>query len=306
MNTRLHTPLTNSRRVTTHLVMLLTLYWGIISQGIASPFPAQSYITIPPNGAATEHVKWIGIDSQRITNPMHFYPASQSEEEGSVALRHQELSLNALFSCIAAIFILLVLYSKLFNRSFLNQFWAFFNRSEMSAYLIADDDTLESEKIFPFLITWLFLSAFVFLPYLRHYAHSTLSVTVLIISGVSIFAILTLAATLFRTLFSYTLDFKEINTYFSKASFNTLFNLSVWGTLIMLIIVMFYPSTTLLTPKYGTWILLSLYTVRTLKSILISLNQEIRQIIYLFIYLCTFEIPLILAGFKLIKDSVLI
>jgi hypothetical protein len=288
------------------LLLLLSLGFGILASDSTAEWGSIQNNTIRDNGIENYQV----IDSNRFHSLYFFYPQSRFKESIEVpqneTLEPQLREGNTIYSYYYFLFIIylmiLIGFARFFPYPFRLQLTAFYVRSSYTELLSIENDWLEAEKIFPFILSVLFFSTFGIAPLLSLFAFQSYSYSVLVISGIT-FSLLFLLIRFIQISLSDTLEFREVMQVFMKSSFNTNFNITLIGFPIMIFFLSTDGYALLNTTPFALNILLILYAIRTLKSIINSLRCETRQIIYLIIYLCTLEMPLLMIGMKWISDN---
>lgn len=250
-------------------------------------------------------VNWQTVDSMRYFDRNFFYSrVSQKEEkQDSISLLNVKKTNHNYYYFLFLLFVIgVILFSRFFPYQFKLQYMAFFHRASQSELLSTENDWLEAEKIFPFVISLLFYSTWIVGPLLSLFANEEYSYAVIIL-GCIVFALIFLVLRILQVILSYPLDFSEIMQKFTRTSFNSTFAISLIGFPVIIILISVLKVNIFENPSNSLLIIAIIYIVRTLKSLTNCLRYEQRQIIYLIIYLCTLEIPLLLIGFKWISDN---
>jgi hypothetical protein len=300
------------------IVSRITSIWMIgCILGFVLPFHAQaqrthmSYINadttaISRSDSLTLHL----LDSVRMLNRNHFHTFRSKESEPENLLPEEENNTSWSVINFYVVFSLFLLGIYVFARAFPFQFKlqlkGFYHRVARKAMLEqAGNSWVEGEKIFPFISIAIFMSYLFFYPLVSSFIHHE-KITIAVLIGAWCFSLVYLFNRLLQIIFSYLLDINAVMDCFNKSSFNTLFFIAIVCFPLMFIWTSIQQE---LLPISHQWILMSLvsvYIIRCTKSLYVCHQFELRQIMYLIIYLCTFEIPLLMMGFKWISDKVII
>lgn len=245
---------------------------------------------------------WNTVDSVRIKNPYYFH--STTTPNSTHPIPNTAPTNYSYYYLLFFLFVIsIILYSRIVPYKFRLENSAFVSRASMSEILANNYEWLDINKVFTFLISSLFFALFIIGPLLNQYTVMQYSYIVVFISCV-LFVLIFLLLSIFQIIISHTLDFIEIMFTFSRTSLNTIYILSLVGfpcaiiSLSLLRINLFEQHTTVVA------IIVSLYLIRTIKSLFACLRFEQRQIIYLIIYLCTLEIPMLLISIKWINNNI--
>jgi hypothetical protein len=244
---------------------------------------------------------WIAIDTVRLSNPGYFRPIrSHFKDEINNTLQIKRLSQTDLVSSytIWIGFVLFLICAFLFGRLFPFQFrlqWdAFFSKNGMRRLLDTGSDWLEVEKIFPFFISVLYSATWISYFLTMYFDKNTgMELSILTIGIVFISAVF-IVIRMIQHFYGFALNIESEMSDFIKSSLNTTYILSF---IIFPFSVLLYLNQTD-TSFILLYSLIVLYTLRTLKSIFLTFSKGLRPIFYLILYLCTFEIPMMLLGLK--------
>lgn len=247
---------------------------------------------------------WNSVDSSRITNPFKFH--SQVNQESVKDIQQiknlPSTNYNYYFVLFFLFIVCVILYSRIFPFKFRVENSAFLSRTYLSEILSSDYEWLDTNKIFPFIITSLFFSSFIFSPLLNFFSAIHYSYILFVVS-ILIFIILFSMLRFFQIVISHALDFVEIMSIFSRISLNTIYVLTLVCFPIIILILSVVRINVFEQPSSVIAILVIFYSIRTIKSLVACLKIEQRQIIYLIIYLCTLEIPMLLISIKSISSN---
>jgi len=248
---------------------------------------------------------WQAVDSSRLLDRNFFYAKGKLEVENDIenSIDNLKSTNHNYYYFLFLLFIFgVILFSRFFPYQFKLQYMAFVHRASQSELLSTENDWLEAEKIFPFIISLLFYSTWIVGPLLNIFANEEYSYAVIIL-GCIVFALIFLLLRALQVILSYPLEFEEIMQKFTRTSFNSTFAISLIGFPIIIVLISVLEVNIFENPSNSLLIIGIIYTIRTFKSLANCLRYEQRQIIYLIIYLCTLEIPLLLIGFKWISDN---
>jgi hypothetical protein len=275
------------------------------------PIPTVKNSFVMPDTAKKNPLLYVLVDSNKLANRLLFYPVTfaDNNEEETHDLKPQNIQMRELNKHLYLFFmvfiLLLIVFSRFFPYQFKLQLFGFFNRSDQREMLAGSTGWIEGEKIFPLLVTILFIATWIVQPLLNIWVFETAYLIVIFVSFF-ILLIIFLLNRLFQIIFSYVLAFEFAMEYFTKSSFNSLFILAIIGFPLFTILHSLAPNQEFINPFNTLLIIGMLYIIRSIKSILTCLRFELRQIIYLIIYLCAFEIPILIISLKWISEKVII
>lgn len=287
------------------VILFLTMVWS------TSILCADSLIMVETIKPAKKQIleNYQVLDSNRLQHLYVFYPQLRNHsidianpiwETGEA--KKNTSHYNYYYILFLAFVLISIGFARFFPYPFKLQYSAFFIRSSYIELLSIENDWLEAEKIFPFILSILFFSTFGITPILSHFSFQSYSIAVVAISAIA-FTLVFLVLRIIQLALSHTLEFEETMRIFSKSAFNTNFNISLIGFPFFVLLLSIYEFSIFTKASFAVNTLFVIYAIRTLKSILNILRCETRQIIYLIIYLCTLEIPLLLIGVKWISDN---
>lgn len=302
------------KSVTYKYLFLLAWYSFSLSFVIAQNEPittGKSSFLMPTDTSKKNSHLYVLVDSNKLANRLLFYPITFSSyndetEHKLVSQNNQMRDFNKHLYLFFLVFILLlIVFSRFFPYQFKLQLFGFFNRSDQREMLAGSTGWIEGEKIFPLLVTVLFIATWIVQPLLNLWVFETAHLIVVLVSFF-LLLIIFLLNRLFQIIFSHILAFEFAMEYFTKSSFNSLFILALIGFPLFTIFHSLAPYEYFISPFNTLLIIGMLYIIRSIKSILTCLRFELRQIIYLIIYLCAFEIPILIIGLKWVSEKVII
>ncbi|MCK9481054.1 MAG: DUF4271 domain-containing protein [Bacteroidia bacterium] len=249
---------------------------------------------------------WNTVDSARIINPYYFHNSRQQEASitNDQHLRTQVTNFNYYYLLFFIFVVLLIFYSRFIPFKFKLQLRAFYGVSGLSELLSNDTSWFDTNKTLPFLISSVFISSLIATPLITLISPYIAYNYFIAFIGFLLFVCVFFGLRFIQTVIAHSLDFADIMGAFNIISLNTLYNLSLIGFPIIIFSLSFLKVN--LYEHFATTILIiiTLYSTRTLRGVFLCLRFEQRQLIYLIIYLCTLEIPLLLIGIKWISGYI--